>query len=434
MTQSRPRPTIRSHLLAGVLSARLRHTQRRIRAWHSRYTQHADELVFYYQPGDPYSHLCAQLLLPLAERLSIPLVVKLVPPPEDAAYPERERQLQHAINDAKYLAAAYGLSLPETITPPDEESRLLVSRALLATKNLADFVRLETVLIPALWRGYKNILNTAVHPANVPNEGEAKQCLQQHQQERAKRGHYLSAMWYFRGEWFWALDRLNFLEAYLREADVLQDATPLAYCVPEAVALPHIAPDAVLECFYSFRSPYSYLVVERLQQLAATYDVTVRMRPVLPMVMRGLPVPRAKQFYIARDTKRLSEQLGLPFGRIADPVGKPTERCLAGFVAAQGQEQQLAFLQSIGQAIWAEGIDVGQDRGLRYAVERAGLEWQPVAELVKQADFKYAEDNRADLLAMGLWGVPSFRLGELVTWGQDRIWLLEQALQQRASS
>jgi len=426
-----PLPTARSYVLASVLSTRLLHLQRQLWDWRSRLSTRADELVLYYQPGDPHSHLCAQLVLPLAERLAIPVVVKVVPPPADSSYPEREKQIQHAINDARYLAAAYGLTLPTGISPPDDASRMLASRVLLAAENVADFVAREAEIIPALWRNDCDTLQAAANAQNVPDQSVAEQGLAQHQQERSQRGHYLPAMWFFRGEWFWALDRLGFLEARLRDTGVLQGDAPLAYFVPEAVELPSIMPETPLEIFYSFRSPYSYLVVERIIALAQRYQCEVSVRPVLPMVMRGLAVPRAKQLYIARDAKRVSQQLQIPFGQIADPVGKPAERCLASFGAAEGYEQQLAFLHSVGNAIWAEGIDVGTDAGLRYAVERAGLSWATVAERLKTPDLQYAEDNRVDLLAMGLWGVPSFRLGGLITWGQDRVWLLEQALKNR---
>jgi hypothetical protein len=32
------------------------------------------------------------------------------------------------------------------------------------------------------------------------------------------------------------------------------------------------------------------------------------------------------------------------------------------------------------------------------------------------------------MFADQLWGVPSFRFGDLATWGQDRLWLVEQAI------
>jgi hypothetical protein len=40
-----------------------------------------------------------------------------------------------------------------------------------------------------------------------------------------------------------------------------------------------------------------------------------------------------------------------------------------------------------------------------------------------------AEANRQELLALNLWGVPSFRVGDLPGhWGQDRLWAVEQDL------
>ena len=60
-----------------------------------------------------------------------------------------------------------------------------------------------------------------------------------------------------------------------------------------------------VEVFWSFRSPYSYLAaVELLRRRTAGQCFDLQVRPVLPMVMRGLPVPRTKRLYIVRDVKR----------------------------------------------------------------------------------------------------------------------------------
>jgi beta-galactosidase GanA len=64
------------------------------------------------------------------------------------------------------------------------------------------------------------------------------------------------------------------------------------------------------------------------------------------------------------------------------------------------------------------------------AAKRAGL----TADLVKAALAdegwrKVAEDNRAEMFANGLWGVPSFRVDDgPAHWGQDRLWVIEQDL------
>ena len=65
-----------------------------------------------------------------------------------------------------------------------------------------------------------------------------------------------------------------------------------------------------LELFHSFRSPYSYLSLRRVYEIADAFGLELRLRPVLPMVMRGMLVPRPKLLYIAKDTAREAERLG----------------------------------------------------------------------------------------------------------------------------
>src|SRR5690242_17744777 len=93
----------------------------------------------------------------------------------------------------------------------------------------------------------------------------------------------------------------------------------------------------VVEYFFSFRSPYSYLSAPRAFALAERYPVKLVYRGVRPMAMRGQPLPRAKQFYILRDAKREADHLQMPFGRMHDPLGDGVWRCLT--VAEYAMEQ-----------------------------------------------------------------------------------------------
>ena len=45
--------------------------------------------------------------------------------------------------------------------------------------------------------------------------------------------------------------------------------------------------DAVIDVYWSFRSPYSYLVTPDLLRLRKDFDVTVKLRPVLPIALRA---------------------------------------------------------------------------------------------------------------------------------------------------
>jgi 2-hydroxychromene-2-carboxylate isomerase len=155
----------------------------------------------------------------------------------------------------------------------------------------------------------------------------------------------------------------------------------------------------------------------------------VRLRYLLPMVMRGLPVPKAKRQYIVHDAAREAYVRQIPFGRMNDPVGRPTERGLSIMPLAEragrGQDYVLSFMQGV----WAEGLDAGSDRGLRKIVERAGLSWDAARSALKDDAWRaVAEANRVEMFGLGLWGVPSFRVADTAVWGQDRLWAVQEAL------
>ncbi|MCB9778968.1 MAG: DsbA family protein [Alphaproteobacteria bacterium] len=345
---------------------------------------------------DPYSQLVAQIVPGLLQCGLEPEVL-LIPPPGPEWAPDAERLRAWAWTDAARLADAHGLRRP---TPPEPGAAEALA-GLPAEELLARFA--------------------AGALSGPPAEGAAG-LLARDQQRLHAAGHYQGGMLQLEGEWYWGLDRLDLLEEHLRARGL----APAERSAPVWTAAPVEGP---LELFYSFRSPYSYLALDRVLELVDRTGVELRVRTVLPMVMRGLSVPRAKRLYLGRDCARLARQLGVPFGRFADPVGAGVERCLGIVPLAEAEGRLPAFLVSAGRGIWAEGIDVATDRGLALVTERAGLD--PAAALGATADEGWrqtVEDHRLALLEMGLWGVPCFRAGEFVLWGQDRLPLLEAAL------
>lgn len=164
--------------------------------------------------------------------------------------------------------------------------------------------------------------------------------------------------------------------------------------------------------------------------MLAPYRVPLVLRPIFPMVTRGLALPTVKRLYIVRDAKREADRAGIPFGEICDPLGAGIDACITLSYWADQQRKLLPLARSLMRGIWAEARDMTEYVDLRHCVERAGLDWSTAkAALAHQADAaKWAQTNVADLAVIGLWGVPSFRCGELVTWGQDRLPLLADRL------
>ena len=390
-----------SPLLAQALtSPRTRDLRRFLAERRRRLRGERHQVHYFHQVDDPYSQLAAQVLGKLVERYDIELVPHLVGPPPDSAAPERARLEAFALRDAADVAPGYGLAFPAGAGAADRLAREL---------------------------GF-------AEGTDVRAKLDAGSRL------REQLGHYLSAMFYYGGEWYWGVDRLHHLERRLQSLGVLRSGMPADPIAPRPAVRPAkgSANSAVfaLEFYLSLRSPYTYIAMERVYALARRYSVALVLRPVLPMVMRGLPVPRAKKLYITLDTKREAADAGVAFGRVCDPVGRPVERVFSLYPWARKHERAAELLLSFARAAFAEGVDTGSDAGLRFVVERAGLAWDEAREHLDGESWRAElEENRRALFALGLWGVPSFCLrgddGEALysTWGQDRLWRVEQEIQ-----
>lgn len=380
------------------------------------------QITLYYQAGDAYSHLCAQLLPTLRKRVDADFRVVVVPPVTDGSNAAPEAGPRYALLDAQRVAPAWGLSLPASAQLPSPELRTEGERVLLGADDLDVFQSLEPMVATALWAGRRETL------AGLDSPPDAAARLSANLSELQRRGHYQPGMWHFRGEWYWALDRLPHLEARLRGLGRVRGDAPLAAVDPARANLPPTGRTRALDFFFSFRSPYSYLAIQPVAAIAERYGVELNIRPVLPMVMRGFKVPRAKRLYIVRDAKREADRLGIPFGLPADPLGGGVERCLALYPHFAERGRGLEFLIAVGRAIWAEGRPIRKAAIMRAVLAEAGLETEPVDRVAPDSAPRYAEANREALTELGLWGVPSFRLDGLAVWGQDRLWLIEEAL------
>ena len=381
---------------------------------------------YFHQVDDPYSALAASILPRFAARYDIDMAAHVVGSPADNAAPERDKLIAYSRRDAQLLAQHWGLQFHDGGAQPSSQAQAHVTAQLVAAVEAGDFVALAGPLSASLWAGVAGeeavsaatLSSTAAHLA-------AAQAL------RKRLGHYLGATFYYGGEWYWGIDRLHHLERRLQALGVAREAVddlmfPPDSDLQQAVAIVNPPP---IDFFFSLRSPYSAIVAKRVFDLARLSGARVRLRYLLPMAMRGLPVPPEKRRYISQDTAREAFVRGIPFGRLNDPLGRPTERGLALIPfaerAGKGQEYLLSFMRGV----WAEGIDAASERGLRKIVERVGLDWDQARLALKEEAWRQiAEQNRQEMFALGLWGVPSFKVGETAVWGQDRLWAVQQAL------
>ena len=394
---------------------------------------------YFHQLDDGYSHLCAQVLQAFCQRYDIELRCHLVTGAtgHNSAEPELLQQLSQY--DANLIAPHYSLESPGA-NPSLDRDAIQQAQAILAAQSSADFAALISDVSAALWAGDKATLNKLAEQHGAVSAQQREEHIAKGNSRRAALKHYSGAMFYYGEEWYWGVDRLHYLERRLAELGVDGDpSAPLLMPRFEVESGRHKdAGTLTLEIYPSLRSPYTAMVFDQTLELAESTGVNLVVRPVLPMVMRGVPATREKGVYIFTDAAREARSAGVPFGNFYDPIGDPVRRCysLYPWACEQGLGNQL--LSSFLSCAFAKGVNTNNDRGLKQVVEQAGLDWSVAKTLVGQTDWQsLVEENRLAMYRAGLWGVPSYRLldsqGEqvLTLWGQDRLWLIAREIERQ---
>lgn len=434
-----------SWIAGRVASPTIRAARRRFVEWRRRRSGAPHRIEYFHQVDDPYSQLLVQLLEPLVSAYEVELIPQLVGPPSQANNPERARLAAYARKDAADVAPHYGLTFPRTAATPNPEQIAAVSAALASAPDAASFVRRARELGDALWGDAKDRLAEGVARAAPADESETRRRSEAGDARRAQLGHYSGAMLYYGREWYWGVDRLHHLERRLAALGATRPGArvPLA---PRPAIDPGSARDGgriTLEFFPSLRSPYTAVIYERTLELARQTGVRLVLRPVLPMVMRGVPATFRKGSYIFFDAKREAEALGVSYGRrFIDPIGAPVERAYSLYPWAHERGRGDALLGAFLRAAFDEGVDTSREAGLRSVVQQAGLPWEEARGRIGNDAWRdELESNRLCMYdELGLWGVPSYRVRgpdgtpDFSTWGQDRLWLVAAELRTRIAS
>jgi 2-hydroxychromene-2-carboxylate isomerase len=211
------------------------------------------------------------------------------------------------------------------------------------------------------------------------------------------------------------------------------------------------AGDLAFDLYWSFRSPYSYLLLPRVADLVATQNVSCNVRIVYPIAVRQADffqkVDPLWVFYLMKDTYRTAEFLGLPYRwplpdpvymdpatRLYPPEQPHIHRLSQLGVAAAEAGHGLAFIREVSHTIWSGTVDNWHEGDhLAQAAARAGLDLAALdAAIAADPDHYHdaIEANQDAQRLAGHYGVPLMALDGEPFFGQDRfdqlVWRLRQ--------
>lgn len=206
------------------------------------------------------------------------------------------------------------------------------------------------------------------------------------------------------------------------------------------------------QLYWSFRSPYSYLVLRRLIAFVEAHDVVCQVRPVYPIAVRTPEffdkVNPLWPPYLIRDTARIAEREGIPYRwPRPDPIVQDLEtrriaseqphirRLTRLGIAACERGHGLPFIDQVSRTIW-DGSVAGWNEGdhLAKAARAAGLDLAELDRAIEADPARHEaaiEANQDALEDAGHWGVPTMVFEDEPFFGQDRLDLLIWRMKQR---
>jgi 2-hydroxychromene-2-carboxylate isomerase len=197
---------------------------------------------------------------------------------------------------------------------------------------------------------------------------------------------------------------------------------------------------ARVEFFYDLVSPYSYLAYGRVNQICEEHGAELVLRPMLLGAVHkavGLQAPieiKSKGRYQVRDIHRWVEHYGLPM-EFPDPFPFRTLKTMRAAVALEGDGDLEQFTREAFSLYWEEGgapkgFDAADEDGpLREVARRIGRDPEEVLEEASSGEAKEAlKSATAEAIERGVFGAPTFFVGDEMFWGNDRLHFVEAAL------
>jgi len=190
-----------------------------------------------------------------------------------------------------------------------------------------------------------------------------------------------------------------------------------------------------VEFYFDVGSPYSYLAYKALPAIAAAHGAQIVWRPMLlggVFKATGNHSPAenpAKSKWMHQDLQRWAAHYGAAFKRNPHfPIN--TMVLMRGAAGMQLRGPDLPkYLEAIFHAMWSEPRNLGEAAELAAVLRQAGFDADAFHALVNDPEVKdQLRKNTEAAVARGVFGAPTFFVGEQMHWGQDRLEFVAAAL------
>lgn len=198
-----------------------------------------------------------------------------------------------------------------------------------------------------------------------------------------------------------------------------------------------------IDYYFSTLSTWSYVGSRAFRGLAKRYDVQVHHKPTNLLTLfeatGGLPAgerPPQRQAWRKIEMKRWRKKRALPMN--LDPAHWPVNPRLADgavivAIRDHGEEAAGVLADALMRAVWEEERNIADPDTVASIANEVGFAGAALVDAASRSDISDTiKQNTQEAIDRGLFGAPSYCLGDEFFWGQDRLDMLEDVLKDRA--
>ena len=182
-----------------------------------------------------------------------------------------------------------------------------------------------------------------------------------------------------------------------------------------------------VEFWFDYGSPTAYLAHRRLKDVARRVGAAIEFRPMLLGAVfqaTGNRTPMeiaAKAKWMEQDMSDFAERHGIPF--VMNPYFIiNTLPLMRGALVAEQRNELERYSDAMFDAVWRDGRDMGDPKVIGAALAENGFEAAAYFAGVQEQEIKDELKRRVELaVARGVFGAPTFFVGDKMWFGQDRL-------------
>lgn len=208
---------------------------------------------------------------------------------------------------------------------------------------------------------------------------------------------------------------------------------------------PSVTSPPTIELIFDFGSPNAYLAWKALPALAERAGARLVLTPCLlggifkatnnRPPMQAFGEVKGKLAYEALEMRRFVERHGLAAFRVNPNFPVNTLLIMRGLIAARRAGVEAAYLEAVLAAMWEAGEKMDDPEVVRRVLEAAGLDAGAILAAAQTPEVKdELAANTGAAVARGVFGIPTFFVGQEMFFGKERLGQVEEAARAAAGA